>query len=187
MQYEKGHYYHIYNRGNNRQDIFLEERNYEYLEQLFAKNTERYELTIIAYCLMPNHYHLLLRQESDLQISQFIRSTFQSYVQAINKAYNRSGRLFEKQGDGKEVDDKEYLLHVCRYIHLNPLEAGLVDELENWQYSNYPEFIGIRNGTLFARSLINEWFESGEDYRQFVMDYVEEKNRYQEIQKYLFE
>jgi len=187
MQYEKGHYYHIYNRGNNRQDIFFEEKNYDYLVKLLEKNKEKYNLTIVAYCLMPNHYHLLIRQDGDSQISQFIRSTFQSYVQAINRAYDRSGRLFEKQGDGKEVDDEGYLMHVCRYIHLNPLEAGIVKRLEDWRYSNYPEFIGVRHRHLYENSLVNKWFESGKEYRQFVMEYFEEKNRYKEIEKYLFE
>ena len=187
MQYEKGHYYHIYNRGNNRQDIFFEARNYAYLEQLFEKNVAKYDLTIVAYCLMPNHYHALIRQDGEFQISQFIRSAFQSYAQAINKAYNRSGRLFEKPGDGKEVDDEGYLLHVCRYIHLNPLEAGMVANPVDWQYSNYHEFIGTRHRVLCDQALMDEWFESGEDYTRFVLDYFQEKNRYREIETYLFE
>lgn len=168
MQYEIGHYYHAFNRGNNRQRIFYEPENYKYLLRLIRKNMERYKVTIIAYCLMPNHYHLLIRQDSEIPLSKFIQSTFQSYVQAFNNRYHRSGKLFENPREPIEVDDEEYLFSVCRYIHRNPIKAELVEKLVKWQYSNYAEFIGVRNGTLFTKDLFKEWFLSRETYQEFV-------------------
>jgi len=186
MKTEYGHYYHCYNRGNNGQTIFFEKENYLYLIKSIKKRSSRFHITVIAYCLMPNHYHLLLRQDGTTQISRFIQSTFQSYAQSFNNQYHRTGRLFDNPNPPKHVADETYLFQVCRYIHRNPLEAGIVKTLESWPYSNYPEFIGIRNGRLYPRDLVREWFASPEEYRRFVeVDFDSEK--YRSIRRYLFE
>ena len=164
----------------------MKDENYLYLLDLFQKNKQRYLVTINAYCLMPNHYHLLLYQDNDKSISRFLKSTFQSYAQAFNKKYDRTGKLFEGNPQGKLIDDESYLTHLCRYIHLNPVDAGIVDDNELWPYSNYFEFIDKRNGTLYEPEFIKEYF-SDVGYQQFVLDYIHEKQKYREIGKYLFE
>ncbi|MCH8011499.1 MAG: transposase [Candidatus Marinimicrobia bacterium] len=129
---------------------------------------------------MPNHYHLLLRQDNDKSISRFLKSTFQSYTQAFNKKYDRTGKLLEGNSQGKLIDDENYLSHLCRYIHLNPVDAGIVDDNEQWPYSNYLEFIDKRNGTLYEPEFINKYF-SDVGYEQFILDYMQEKQKYREI------
>jgi putative transposase len=120
----EGNYYHIYNRGLNGEAIFIVEENYLYCLQLVKRNLTRYDVRLIAYCLMPNHYHFLLRQESAIPLTKFISSTFISYVQALNKQIRRTGPLFEGRFKHKLVDKEEYIIHLCRYIHLNPVNAG---------------------------------------------------------------
>lgn len=188
MIYEKQGYYHIYNRGNNKQPIFFENTNYEYLTQILNRNAQKYEIAVIAYCLMPNHFHLLLRQDSEKSIRDFLRSSFQSYVQAINKRYRRTGRLFESHPKHKTIDDIDYLLHLCRYIHINPVKANIVQNPEQWQYSNYLEFIGKRESDFFDCVLFNEWFDSGHSYQSFVHDFIEKETQVDfRIRKFLFE
>ena len=135
-------YYHIFNRGINRQKIFLSKENYLYCVRLLKKHSESYLITVIAYCLMPNHYHLLLRQESDISISKYVNVVFSAYVQALNKRLGRKGPLFESRFKHVHVDKDEYILHLCRYIHLNPVKAGLVNNPRKWFFSNYLEWIG---------------------------------------------
>jgi len=186
MQYIQHHYYHIYNRGNNRQPIFLEDDNYIYLLKMFKEKKDKYSITILAYCLMPNHYHLFLRQDGTHPISNFLKTVFQSYVQAFNKKYQRSGKLFEGNAQGKAIDDEGHFYHICRYIHLNPVDAGLVISPGDWSYSNYLEFVDERKGTLYDREFVNSLYANGEEYVKFVNEYAEEKSNYEKIEKYLF-
>jgi len=182
MQYYINHYYHVFNRGNNKQPIFFEKDNYLYLLKLLESNQIKHSIQIIAYCLMPNHYHFLLRQESNIQISNFLKSTFQSYAQAINQRYKRSGHLFEGKPKAKLIDNDAYLLHICRYIHLNPVVSNIVSDIEEWEYSNYLEFISKRNGKLFEPAFLETFYYSSVEYQEFVLEY---HNVNQEIGKYI--
>lgn len=155
MKYFKNNYYHLYNRGNNKQPIFKIEENYHYLEKLIGINSKRFQIAVIAYCLMPNHYHFLLRQDGDTQISRFIQSTFQSYTQAVNKAWGRTGKLFENSARAKIINEDSYLVHLCRDIYLNPVEADLVQSPANWQYSNYLQCINEKDGNIQDQDFIN--------------------------------
>jgi putative transposase len=125
------HYYHIYNRGANRQPIFFEEDNYLFLLKKVNIFSAKYQMTVIAYCLMPNHFHFLLKQDAEESVSKFMQAVFNSYSKAINLAYHRSGTLFQGPFKSVLIESNEYLLHLCRYIHRNPLDGGLVDNLEN--------------------------------------------------------
>ena len=166
-----GEYYHIFNRGVGRNPIFFTPANYEYCLRLVKRYVTQYAVTIIAYCLMPNHYHFLLRQESDLSLSKFIGVLFNAYAQAVNKQETRSGSLFEGRFRHRRIDREEYLTQLCRYIHLNPVKARLAQRPEDWPYSNYQDWIGLRTGTLMDRSFIQGHFLDGEAYRQFVADW----------------
>ena len=182
--FAKDHYYHIYNRGTGESRLFFSAENYEHCLRLVQRYRAKYGVTVIAYCFMPNHYHLLLRQDADEPMSRFISVVFNAYVQALNKEQNRKGTLFEGRFRHVWVNRDEYLTHLCRYIHLNPVKAGLVSEPHHWPYSNYAEWTEKRHGTLCDRSFIRQFFATAEDYRQFVADYQEEVLLQGQLAKY---
>jgi len=186
MIYRQGNCYHLYNRGINRGKIFFSDRNYLYLLEKIRNTYNDYGIGIIAYCLMPNHYHFLVKQITERPVSDWIKTLFVGYVQAINKEQKRKGTLFEGRVKSKFIDKEEYLIHLVRYIHSNPVRAGLVSELEEWQYSNYLEWIGLRKGVLFDKSILQMYFENHHDYHEFVESYVHNKREIERLTKYLF-
>ncbi|MBC7263447.1 MAG: transposase [Chloroflexi bacterium] len=167
-----GHYYHVYNRGSNRGRIFANPGNYLFLLKRTKLFLAGYPLSMIAYCLMPNHYHFLLRPEEDNVLSPFIQRLFSSYTQAFNKQQKRSGTLFEGRAKSVLVDTEEYILHLCRYIHLNPVQAGLVAHPGEWPYSNYLEWVERRDGTLVDRAFVRQFFHTAADYEAFVLSEI---------------
>lgn len=182
-----GQYYHIYNRGAGRGKIFFQQGNYEYLLRLVVKYYQTYGVTIIVYCLMPNHYHFLLRQETDQPLSRFINVLFNAYVQALNLQQGRTGTLFEGRFRYKRVDDWKYLSHLCRYIHRNPVRAKLVSCPEDWLYSNYREWVGLRDSALKDEIFIQDHFPDPREYRAFVNDVGDETKNLEKIRKYLLD
>jgi len=166
------HYYHVYNRGANREDIFRVEDNYLFLLRRVKDCVSAFQVSVIAYCLMPNHYHFLLRQDGEQPISDFVQAIFNSYTKAFNKAFDRTGTLLEGPFCAIHVDEDVYLLHLCRYIHRNPLEAGLVSHPAEWPFSNYLEWVGQREGSLVDRAFVREHFPEPGEYERFVMDYA---------------
>jgi len=172
MKHIAGQYYHIYNRGVEKRNIFANDENYRFLLRRIKEFLPEYPVTFIAYCLMFNHYHFLIRAEEDGGISPFLQRLFNSYTQAFNKQENRSGTLFEGRAKSKLIDNTNYLFHIARYIHLNPVLAGLVKKPENWLYSNYREFIGLRQGTLYNAAFVREQFDTPQEYRKFVEDEI---------------
>jgi REP element-mobilizing transposase RayT len=197
-------YYHFYNRGNNRRIIFFERDNYLY----FLKGIKRYlnnSITVIAYCLMPTHYHILGKVKSptsetqtsevlktsevsnatNTEISTALMRLSVSYTKAINKRFNRVGPLFQGQFKGKPVQQYNHLINLCLYIHANPVKDGLVVLPEDWDFSNYQEWLGIREGTLVDRQFIADNFDSTEEYRKMIMDYVKARNLPEDVRRYL--
>jgi len=144
----QGHYYHINNRGANRNNIFFSKENYLYCLRLMKKYLGDNCIAVIAYCLMPNHYYLLLRPDGDISLSDAVGGLFKAYVMAMNNQTGHSGTLFEGRFQDVHVDNDGYLLHLCRYIYANPVKAGLVLDPKDWVYSNYLEWVGERQGTL---------------------------------------
>jgi REP element-mobilizing transposase RayT len=179
------HYYHIYNRGVNRGDIFFSPDNYIYFLRLLKKNLGRYAISIVAYCLLHNHYHFLLKPERDNSLPLFIKSLFGSYSQAVNKQQGRQGPLFQGRYRAIWVDEEKYLVHLARYIHLNPVTAGLVVTPQAWPYSNYLDVIGQRAGTLKDTTLVPDRFPTGDAYRQFVENYLCHGQTIAGLEKYL--
>lgn len=170
----QGGYFHVYNRGNRKQDIFLEDVDYiGYLARLREYKDKR-KISIICYCLMPNHFHLLLRQDSEIPIFSFLQSLHTSYSMYFNNKYDKVGHLFQGAFKQKEIDKDEYLLHLSSYIHLNPLSAGLVSKLEDYQWSSYPDYIGAREGTLCDKEVIMG-DNSPEWYKRVTEEEVKEK------------
>ncbi len=176
--------YHIYNRGVDGMRIFARSENYVYLLRKVKRLVGDVHIRVLAYCLRPNHYHFVLRQEDQVPISTFIQRLFQSYTQAFNKEQGRRGPLCEGRFRHVHVDRDEYVVHLCRYVHLNPVAAGLVAPPSDWPYSNYLEWIEARPGTLVDRSFIRQYFSAPADYVAFVEDVIPpEKER--ELNPYL--
>ena len=194
--FESGHYYHIYNRGNNRGAIFFKPENYIFFLRRWKKYLTPY-LDTVAYTLMPTHYHVLVRvknpgffeelgfSEPTPAISNAMQRFGLSYTKAINKSFERVGSLFQGVYQAKLIQTETHLLHLCRYIHGNPVKDGLVADPADWQYSNYLEWIGERDGTLFNPEFVRTYFSVPEDYRQFVRDDLLGRDLPEDIRLYL--
>ena len=178
-----GETYHIYNRGNNRQTIFIEERNYHYFLQLYSKYIPPVADTF-AYCLLANHFHLLVRihQQQDCQSSEDWQSSqqsyspsqafsnlFSTYTKAINKAYQRTGSLFQKPFRRKVVDNDRYFTNLVLYIHRNPEIHGLVRDFRDWPFSSYKNTLSAEQ-TGISRTELLSWFGDKQGFISFHMN-----------------
>lgn len=172
IEWLPGHFYHIYNRGAHRLTIFREQGNYHFVLRKMKKYMMQFDISVIAYALMPNHYHLLLRQNGETPAGFLPQRIFNSYTKAFNRLYGHSGTLFESRFKAIPVTDENYLLHLCRYIHANPVLHGIVGRIAAWPYSNYPEWVGLRQGRIVDRKLVKLYFDSASDYIQFVREYL---------------
>jgi putative transposase len=167
VNFSPGCYYHLYNRGNDRQTIFLERENYLYFLRQFRRYLVEDTLDVLAYCLMPNHYHFLICLRS-LHLSANMQAFSLSYTKAINRRYERCGSLFQGRFRAIEVDSDSYLLHLTRYIHLNPVKARLVERPEDWEFSSYREYVNLRQGTLPKLEALRQEIGTANAYRSFV-------------------
>jgi putative transposase len=170
-EYLSGHFYHFFNRGAHRVSLFREHGNYIFVLRKVKKYVAAFDLTMVAYCLMPNHYHFLMRQDGDHAARLLPQRVFNSHSKAY-KRYDHSGTLFEGNYKVEAVEDEVYMLQVCRYIHANPVKDGLVDKAAAWPYSDYLEWVGEREGTLVDRGLVMAYFASPTDYEAFVEEYL---------------
>lgn len=166
MEFFDNELYHIYNRGNNRQQIFFKPDNYLF----FLEKVRKFILPhcdILAYCLMPNHFHFLINADSRTTstkiiadkekniLSEGIRMLLSSYTQAINKQNKTSGSLFQQNTKAKAIikGSNLYDLLCFHYIHQNPMKAKLVEKMEDWAYSSFKDYCGLRRGTLCDQEL----------------------------------
>ena len=184
MQFLPEHTYHVYNQGNNREQLFFERENYLY----FLKKVEKHlvpHVNILAWCLMPNHYHILFQvkpeynspdniQESNKvgTLNRSIGIIQSSYTQAINKKLNRSGSLFRARAKAKSLaqeskTNNDYGVNCFLYIHQNPIRAKLVTELEEWEFSSYQDYAGFRKGKLCDQELARDLFKLPIDNKKF--------------------
>jgi putative transposase len=169
------HYYHLYNRGVNRQPIFLGEDNWRFFINRLREYFQNEIAEIVAYCLMPTHYHVLALIKTDDFPARVMQTLSVSYTKAVNKQQNRVGPLFQGPFRAVLVDSNDYLLQLARYIHLNPTAAGLVTQPEEWLFSSYRDAIGMRNGTLANSQIILEQFPSVKEYQKYVVEGRDDK------------
>jgi len=196
--------YHVYNRGVEKRKIFLDDQDYRvflhllkyYLSPIDAqtdhpivktgnqnllrprplKNLEN-EVELIAYCLMPNHFHLLLKQISINGMTKLLRRIATTYVLYFNRRYKRVGYLFQGRYKAVLIDNDPALLHISRYIHLNPKKVTRSD-LVTYKYSSYPYFLGLKNTTWLKPQLVLSLFNKSSSagyasYKEFVEHFVD--------------
>ena len=172
IQFEKGAYYHIYNRGADRRSIFLNPENYRYATELIETYLTPLQITMIAYCLLPNHYHWLVRQHGEAKAGLLAQRVFNAYVKAFNNSNDRSGTLFEDRYSAIVVSSDEYLRHLCRYIHANPVRHGLATAPELWPHSNYLDWIEQRSSKLVDQTFVKVHFPAPGAYQTYVESYL---------------
>ena len=129
-------WYHIMNRGRRSESIFIDKRNYNGFIELLKDTSEMWNLRIAAYCLMPNHYHILI-QTPDANISRCMRHIDGVYTQRFNRYHQCDGSLFRGRYKSILIDADRYLLQLVRYIHRNPLKAGLTDQRDLYMWSSH--------------------------------------------------
>jgi len=170
-EFRAGHYYHLYNRGANRQRIFFCDDNWGYFIKRIRHYFQPELVDVVAYCLMPTHYHLLVYLKTDDLSKEVMQPFGLSYTKGVNRQQERVGPLFQGPFEAVWVDRDEYLLHLSRYIHLNPVTAGLVRRPEEWTFSSYRDYVGLRQGSLPVPGAVLSQFVSREAYREFVESY----------------
>ncbi len=168
VQITAGHYYHFYNRGVNRDLIFFCDENWLFFLQRIRKYFTPDLIQIVAYCLMTNHYHLLVHVMHDDVGCKVMQPLTVSYTKAVNKQQQRAGHLFQGPFQAKLVQNDGYLKWLSRYIHLNPVAANLVATPAEWTFSSYQEYIGLRSGTLPQPEIVLSQFPSQQAYLDFV-------------------
>ena len=173
IQFRAGHYYHLYNCGVDRQPIFFNEENWGYFIKRLRHCCIPDLIEIIAYCLMPNHYHILAYLKDDNLSTKIMQPFTVSYTKAVNRQQDRVGPVFQGAFKAKLVDKNEYLLYLSRYLHLNPVLAGIADNPATWTFSSYQDYVGLRNGTLSKPDMVLSQFPSRQAYAKFVRAYSE--------------
>lgn len=205
--------YHVVNRGIAEQPIFLREKDYERALEtlLYYKNTHlplRYSffmrlpakqrgeiltslkekrgvlVDIMAYCLMPNHIHLLVIQRKDNGISIFMSNFANSYTRYFNTKRNRRGPIFEGKFKAIRIETDEQLLHVSRYIHLNPYTSYIVktlNQLEHYPYSSFSEYLGYSQSNVCQKELILNQFSNRNSYKNFVFNQADYQRKVEAI------
>lgn len=200
----KGFYYHVLNRGISDIQVFSSAWNYkrfiDYLIYYQNINTpgrysyflnlpkaERIKIMaelrkkkdfyvdIVSFCLMPTHFHLLLRQNTDSGISEYLSKISNAYTRYFNSATERKGPLFQGTFKSIKINTEQQLLHVSRYIHLNPYSGGLVknyDDLIDYQYSSLPEYLNDDNGYCQNEVVLSK-FKTKRSYRDFILNHAD--------------
>ena len=132
-------YYHALNRGVEQRDVFLDEEDFETFEKILCKLSQEFDIVIHNFCLMNNHYHLLIEIKKE-NLSKFMRQLGMSYSIYFNKKYKRSGHLWQGRYKSWYVTDEAYLYTLMRYIEQNPLKAGMVEDLKDYRFSSFQYF-----------------------------------------------
>jgi REP element-mobilizing transposase RayT len=176
-------YYHIYNRGNNGDNLFYKGENYNYFLRKYDYYLSDY-LNTFAYCLLPNHFHLLVNvkdfegQKIGLQkgiktltapeevISEQFRRLFLSYAKAINEQEPRTGSLFQKNFKRKKVNNEKYFNQLVYYIHANPQNHGICIDFRDYPHSSYERILSDKPSKLFKQEVLN-WFGDKDTYLKF--------------------
>ena len=211
-EYLKNGVYHVYNRGINKQNIFLNDHDYStflFYLKLYLDDPEKLKdldpqkrhylsrksfygkVELLCYCLMSNHFHLILKQKGEKDISEFMRCVTLNYSMCFNDKRKRVGPLFQGKYKAVLVKNDEYLLHLSRYIHLNPFakvpnlggNLGGKNKVADYTYSSCVNYLGKKKSSWLQPKLILDYFEENKDkditinkssYKKFMKDYSDE-------------
>jgi len=135
-----GAWYHVMNRGRRGETVFKKKEDYVSFLDLLKELDEVYHVKVAAYCLLPNHYHLLI-QTPNANLSRSMRHVNGVYTQRYNRRHNYDGQLFRGRYKSIVIESDSYALELVRYIHRNPLEAGLVDTLQHYPWSSHTPYL----------------------------------------------
>lgn len=201
-----GEYYHVYNRGVAKMPIFLTSRdNKRFLDSVihyldvdvnlrFSKSSsktfqkpKKQIVEIISYCFMPNHFHFLLKQNENDGIMNFVRKISNSYAKYFNIKRERKGPLFEGKFKAIRIESNEQLLHLTRYIHLNPLIGHVITDLNSYMWSSYLEYLGKSKLEICSKDVVLDQFKSIKNYQRFVLDHIDYAKKIDEIKHILLE
>ena len=201
-----GEFYHIYNRGNDKREIFHDQWDYAHFLKIlnlfnrkenlclryesgnfFIPNLKTELVSIGAYCLMPNHFHLLISEKEEGGISRFMQKISTGYVMYYNQKYNRTGSLFEGKFKSKHIGDDRYFKYLFSYVHLNPIKLiepkwkteGIKDNkkalefLETYRYSSYRKYTkGEDENNILDISVFPEYFPTKESFEKDIFDWL---------------
>lgn len=214
VSFVSGEYYHVYNRGNSKQRIFHDSQDYlHFITLLYTCNSEnnfriflinrskqdpylweRAEqlVSIGAYCLMPNHFHILLTEKKDDGISKFMQKISTAYAMYYNKKYKRTGGLFEGKFKSEHLDTDIYLKYIFSYIHLNPIkllqstwkQTGIKNKKEalkyltDYKYSSYSEYAGMKRkqNIILERKAYPNYFPSAKNFNEEILEWINFKD-----------
>jgi putative transposase len=170
-----GEIYHIINRANARLPIFFKEEDYLLFESILEEAKEKYYMRILAYCLMPNHFHLVLHSKKDGDIQKFMQWVTLTHTQRwhIQNGTVGSGHLYQGRYKSFIIEKDKHLLSVIRYVERNPLRAKLVKKAENWKFSSLSKYLSQKT------KLLSTWpIDKPENYLSFVNIPLNEKEEY---------
>ena len=170
-----GEIMHVMNRGVNHQNIFLDKEDFQYFIMLIKNTQKKYPFLIHAYCLMTNHYHLLM-ETKDKEIWFIMKRIDQFYASYFNTKYRRDGGVFRGRYKASEVKEDEYFLQTSRYIHMNPVKANIVSEPMQYMWSSYRTLIGMHDDKLTEISKTLKYFKN--ENRTLYRDFVESQLGY---------
>jgi len=217
VEFTNDQYYHVYNRGVEKRKIFLDDSDYlrflkslNYFNQeepIFSlfwndvkqknlgvgslkslKSKSRKLVDIVAYCLNPNHFHLLLKQKIDGGISEFMKRLGIGYTSYFNHKYQRTGVLFQGRTKSIHVNSNEYLLYLSAYINENNFIHGYSKNSQAWKYSSYLDYVGKRQGKMCDKSIIlNQFNNNFSQYEEFSRENALHLKEKKENEKYLLE
>lgn len=166
--FQEDTYHHLYNRGTNKQNIFFDRRDYGFFVTKMIQNKLKYKIEILAYCLMPNHFHIFIHQtQPDKLGSKFIGNIVNSYTKTINKKYNRSGVLFESRTKSKIVFELDAFPLLIKYILMNPVKAKLVKKFCDWEFSSAKELLGSSERKV-TNKFIMKYFKNKSEFTQYI-------------------
>lgn len=206
--FSENNFYHIFNRGVEKRKIFLDEEDYNMflfyvfiyvapLEKVLAKypllsfrlqsrNLSK-EMQLVSYCLMPNHYHLLIKQIKKDSISKFIKQLTNAYTLYFNQKYKRVGGLMQGRFKAVNIENDDLLLHISRYIHLNPIIANLTKEIRGYKWSSLIAYLDNINNPVLSKDLILSFFRSRHTYKDFILDQIDYAKNLDLIKHYMLE
>lgn len=165
----RGLLYHLIARGNNGQKVFLKPTDYESFVSALCAVRQRYPFCLYAYALMPNHFHLLV-EVKEVPTARLMQSLLTAYVRGFNRRYRRRGHLFQGRYNAIICDRDSYLLELVRYIHLNPVRAGLVKRPSDWKWSGHAEYLRKEKRGLIDSGPAMEMIGTPARYEAFIRE-----------------